>query len=178
MKRLITYFILSASFLSAAPKGSIKKPDFLKGDKVPAIAVHDWNLGATGARGWIHSDQLTTTDARQIYITKIAKNSPAEKQLTVGDVIIGIGSKVFSSDPRTAIGKAITTAETKGGALNLLRWRNGKTEEISIKLPTLGSYSHTAPYNCPKSKLILDQGCEFIAQKIKKGGARVYDCYW
>ena len=49
---------------SAPPK--IAVPDFTQGDKIPDGADHDWNLGATGARGWMYSDKLVTTDARQI----------------------------------------------------------------------------------------------------------------
>ncbi len=50
-------------------------PDFTKGDLIPVEASHDWNLGATGARGWIFSNQLVTTDARQIRITKVEDKS-------------------------------------------------------------------------------------------------------
>ena len=32
-------------------------------------ASHDWNLGPTGARGWIHGKDLETSDARQILVT-------------------------------------------------------------------------------------------------------------
>ena len=39
---------------SAAPK-PLPNPDFTKGDKLPESAVHDWTLGATGARGWMYN---------------------------------------------------------------------------------------------------------------------------
>ena len=29
-------------------------PDFTKGAPIPERAEHDWQLGPTGARGWIH----------------------------------------------------------------------------------------------------------------------------
>jgi hypothetical protein len=48
-------------------------PDFTKGESIPEGANHDWNLGATGARGWMFSDRLVTSDARQILITKVAR---------------------------------------------------------------------------------------------------------
>ena len=31
-------------------------PDFTKGETIPIGAKHDWNLGATGLRGWIYCD--------------------------------------------------------------------------------------------------------------------------
>jgi hypothetical protein len=152
----------------AAPNGRMIHPDFTKGDPVPAGATHDWNLGATGARGWIYCDSLVTTDARQILITKVDKGSPADGILAVGDVILGVGGRLFSHDPRTELGKALTNAESEagGGNLTLTRWRAGKTEEVVVKLRVLGSYSATAPYDCPKSKLILEQGCKALANRM------------
>ena len=36
-----------------------------------------------------------------------------------------------------------------------------------MQLPVLGSYSPTAPFDCPKSKRIFEQGCEALAGKMK-----------
>jgi hypothetical protein len=145
-------------------------PDFTKGDPIPEGANHDWNLGATGARGWMFSDKMVTSDARQISITKVEKRSPAHGVLKVGDVLLGVNGKPFSYDPRTEMGKALGNAESKagGGNLSLLRWRKGKQESVVIKLPVLGSYSATAPYDCPKSQRILEQGCKALAKQIGK----------
>ncbi len=143
-------------------------PDFTRGDKIPDGAEHDWNLGASGARGWMYCDKMVTTDARQIAVTKVDKGSPADGFLAVGDAILGVGGKPFSYDPRTELGKALTVAESEAGRgnLSLTRWRAGKTEEITVKLPVLGTYSATAPYDCPKSKRILEQGCKTLAERV------------
>ena len=142
-------------------------PDFTQGGAIPAGANHDWTLGATGARGWIYCDKMVTTDARQIAITKVDKGSPAEGTLAVGDVILGVGGKPFAYDPRTELGKALTVAESDagGGNLAITRWRAGKTEEVVVKLPVLGSYSATAPFDCSKSKRILEQGARRLPKK-------------
>ena len=156
-------------FVSSAfgrPSKQMPLPDFTKGDSVPEGANHDWNLGATGARGWMFSDKMVTTDARQISITKVEKGSPSDGELAVGDVILGVNGKPFSYDPRTEFGKALSTAESEAGKLSLIRWRKGKQESVVVKLPVLGSYSATAPYNCPKSKRIFEQGCKALAQRI------------
>lgn len=155
----------------AAAKGkALTIPDFTKGDAIPAGAKHDWNLGPTGLRGWMFCDQMVTTDARQIFITKVEKGSPADGVFLVGDLILGVGGKRFSYDPRTEFGKALTAAESEvgGGRLTLTRWRAGKSEEVVVKLPVLGSYSATAPYGCSKSKRILEQGCKALAEKVAK----------
>ncbi|MFT5633623.1 MAG: hypothetical protein ACI9SQ_001344 [Rubritalea sp.] len=158
--------ILGVTPLSAAPKGKIANPDFTKGDPIPAGAVHDWNLGATGARGWMFSESMVTSSARQIRITEVEKDTPADGILVVGDVILGVSDKPFSYDPRTEFGKALSIAESKTGDLALLRWRDGKAEKVTLKLPVLGSYSATAPYDCQKSQRILEQGCEALAKQI------------
>ena len=143
--------------------------DFTQGAKIPEDAKHDWNLGATGLRGWMYCDKMVTSDARQIAITKVAKGSPAYGILEVGDVILGVGGKPFSYDPRTEMGKALTAAESEAGngELTLSRWRAGRSEEVVVKIPVLGTYSATAPYDCPKSKRILEQGCRELAKRME-----------
>jgi hypothetical protein len=172
---LITLAVICAphgSSFAAGKAQEITIPDFTQGDAIPAKAKHDWNLGATGARGWIYFDKLVTSDARQIAITKVEKSSPADGILAVGDVLLGVGGKAFSVDPRTEMGQALTVAETEagGGKLVLTRWRSGKTEDVVLKLPVLGSYSYTAPFDCAKSKLILEQGCKAIAARMSAAG--------
>ncbi|MBT7214976.1 MAG: PDZ domain-containing protein, partial [Verrucomicrobia bacterium] len=157
---------------AAGPKVKITLPDFTKGDSIPAGATHDWNLGSTGARGWMFSEKMETSTARQIAITKISPNSPADGPLKVGDVILGVGGKKFSYDPRTEFGKALTVAEEKSGLLKVLRWRDGKSETVSLKLTVLGGYSLTAPYHCAKSKRILERGCKQLAEKISNSANR------
>ena len=147
----------------------MKIPDFTRGDKIPEGAKHDWNLGATGLRGWIFCDQLVTSDARQIAVTQVEKGSPAEGVLAIGDVILGVGGKPFSHDPRTELGKALTLAESEAGQgqLTLTRWRAGRSEEVALKLPVLGTYSATAPFDCLKSQRILEAGCRALAQRME-----------
>jgi len=144
-------------------------PDFTRGDAIPAKARHDWNLGPTGLRGWMFCDKLVTSDARQIAVTKVEKGSPAEGVFAEGDVLLGVGGKAFSYDPRTELGRAISAAEAAGsGDLTLARWRSGKVEEVAVKLPVLGSYSATAPFECKKSRRILEQGCKALAKKMEE----------
>ena len=163
---LILFLVAPGSLFGA--RGKMAMPDFTKGDAIPEGANHDWTLGATGARGWMFSNRLATTDARQVRITKVDENSPADGILAIGDVILGVGGKRFSHDPRTEMGRALTEAEKVSGrgALSLIRWRGGKIETVVVKLTVLGEYSATAPYDCPKSKLIFERGCKALAKRI------------
>ncbi|MEN9776633.1 MAG: hypothetical protein RJB04_388 [Verrucomicrobiota bacterium] len=165
---LAAFFLLPASLVAAGKSRELKIPDFTQGDKIPEGAKHDWNLGATGLRGWIFCDQLVTSDARQIAVTQVEKGSPADGVLAIGDVILGVGGKPFSHDPRTELGKALTLAESEAGQgqLTLTRWRAGSSEEVALKLPVLGTYSATAPFDCPKSKRILEEGCRALARRM------------
>ncbi len=170
--RIVTFLVIAAltPTNSATAQDTVVVPDFTKGAKIPTDSRHDWNLGPTGLRGWIFCDRLVTTDARQILITKVDQGSPAADTFRVGDVILGVGGKPFSFDPRTELGKAITTAESKdgGGKLALTRWRAGKSDEVVLNLRVLGSYGVTAPFDCDKSKLLLEQGCKALVARMSQ----------
>ena len=160
---ILCLLIGTAGLLSAAEPPHAP-PDLTQGGKKDDS--HDWLLGPTGARGWIffrHED-LTAT-SRQILITAVEAGSPADGVLHANDVILGVNDKPFADDARKSFGRAITAAEEKAGVLRLIRWREGQSTNVELKLPVLGAYSDTAPYNCPKSKAIFEQGCRLIAKK-------------
>ena len=154
----------------AQPKNPVP-PDLTK-DK-PADIKLTYNLGATGLRGWIYTKPAnffesqqgrTTTFSRQILVTHVGAKSPADGVIKIDDVILGIDDKNFADDARKSIALAIADAEkeTSQGKLNLLVWRQGKNEKVQLKLRVMGSYSATAPFNCPKSKLIFDEACKVL----------------
>lgn len=155
----------------AAPKGEeMPNPDFTKGGTVSKDkdTPHDWTLGPTGARGWIFTNNGHSGEARQILVTAVAKDSPAAAVLNTGDVILGVDGKNFAGDARIQFANAIGAAESEkgGGKLRLVRWRAGKSEEVVVTLPVLGSYSATVPYDCPKSKRIVELGCKSLARRM------------
>lgn len=163
--------------LTAKGKSELAKcpvPDFTAGGE--KNENHDWNLGPTGARGWMWGMMLRTDLARQILITKVDLGSPADGVLEVGDVILGVGSEKFTSDARIAFGKAITEAEKEKskGKLELLRWRNGKTDTVTLNLKVMGTYGPLAPMGCAKSRKILDDACAYIARKNIGDGIQGY----
>lgn len=132
---------------------------------------HDWNLGPTGARGWIWGQQLETTESRQILITSVVPKSPADGILQEGDVIVGVNGKPFAQDARKSFGAAVTAAETvqSGGKLILTRWRGGQSEAVTIQLRILGSYHDGSPWDCEKSSKIVEAGCNQIANNLGRG---------
>jgi hypothetical protein len=151
-------------------------PDLLRGGQ--RDNAHDITLGPTGMRGWIWAWRAQTTDARQILVTEVAVGSPADGIFRNSDVIIGVDGKPFGEDARICFGRAITEAEKESGkgVLRLIRWRNGQSENVTLKLAVMGTYSFTAPYGCQKSKKILDMGCRAIVEqgwKDKHGNIHV-----
>ncbi|MEI7945411.1 MAG: DUF6288 domain-containing protein [bacterium] len=168
--RIIVMAALAAGPLFAAP------PDLTQSNKVDRSLTY--NLGATGLRGWIYtraasnldaSQGRTTTASRQILVTHVGTNSPASGVMEVNDVILGVNGKPFSDDARKSFGQALTEAESKG-VLKLIRFRSGKTENVQLKIRIMGSYSATAPYDCPKSKLILAEACKALEnEKMEQG---------
>jgi autotransporter-associated beta strand protein len=143
-----------------------------------------YNLGSTGLRGWV--DQIwylpgnagsntalgKITDAsRQILVT--VASTPGSAVVAVDDVILGAVAASsgtvpsFTSDARKAFGAAITNAEKTGaGTLRVKRWRAGTTTDVNIPVATLGTYSATAPYSCPKSTLILANARDQMVGKL------------
>ncbi len=161
-------FGFANSALPAAKDQAAATPDFTKGDTKPADAKHDWTLGPTGARGWYHTANGHSRLTRQILVTAVAKGSPAEAALEKGDVILGVDGKNFAADARHQLASAIAAAESEkgGGKLRLLRWRAGKSETVELKLPVFGTFSATAPYDCAKSKRILELGSASLARRM------------
>ena len=161
---------------AAAAEPPLVPPDLTKGETTGVDRNGTYNLGATGMRGWIHTRPdnyldsehgRTTLHSRQILVTHVGKKSPADGVMQVDDVILGAGGKTFSDDARRSIASAIQEAETetRGGILQLTRWRAGKTEEVKLKLRVMGTYGATAPYDCPKSKRIFEEACKVLEKE-------------
>ena len=175
----INKFILAGILVMGMPAAMVcaeeaavpKPPDLTAGGEKDKS--HDWLLGPTGLRGWMFTLKGRTTAARQILVTAVEKDSPADGIFSTNDVILGVEGKPFKADARIQFGNAITAAETKkgGGRLRLIRWRQGLSTNVDLKLKVLGAYSDTAPYDCPKSKAIFEQGCRRIAKRgLESGG--------
>jgi hypothetical protein len=192
---LMVGLLVSLQQASAKEKPSQEEPDYTKGYHVPEKPmIH--NLGPIGVMGEIWSGKHGTDNTRMIRVHEVMKDTPATGVLIEHDVILGIGTTKFTSDARKALSAAITEAEKKenGGKLVLNVWRpettvvevakkvgkktemdkkvvlkepvSGKTMPVTLVLPLKGSYSATAPWDCEKTKKIIDEA----AQRIVKCG--------
>lgn len=171
--RLLPTLVLTLALLGLwVPAHAAKRPfvhqtppDLTAGGKPDD--TRDWRLGPLGANGWVFNRQTrkgASLEARQILITRVDEDGPSNGKLQVDDVILGIGAVDFQSDARKALADAINEAEKheNHGLLQLKVWRDGKIIPVTIKLRTLGGFSQTAPYNCPKTDRIIDEAVEHI----------------
>ncbi len=171
MARLYILCVSSCFSLMAAP------PDLTNGG-VPS-STKNLNLGPTGAQGWLYHVNDNSSESRQILVKTVDVGSPAAGILAAGDVILGANGTGanpvnFSSDARKELGYAIADAEARNPAtLKLLRWRAGTTTTATLTLQTMGAYSATAPYNCPKSALILGNGLDYVMANQDSGYLKI-----
>jgi hypothetical protein len=131
------------------------------GAKAPAGEL----FGPTGVLG--------TVSKNAIKVSGIQKGSPADGKLKNGDEIIGLGSAKFGKDPKRDVAAAIdlAEAESSGGKMTLMM-KGGKT--VDLELAVLGTYSPTAPYNCPKTDKIITMAAEHLLKTKSKNGSRLH----
>lgn len=180
----LSYFAMASCLsviLNFSSSVKAAAPDLTATGSIAAIdRSQTYNLGPTGLRGWIYakegSGEQGTISAlsRQILITVVGANTPASGVLAVDDVILGVGwgsgppVTLFNSDARKNFGNAIGEAEKPAnrGILKIKRWRAGAVSEVELKLPVMGAYTDTAPFNCPKSTLILANACNYLVKQV------------
>jgi hypothetical protein len=162
-----------ASVSAAEPKGNPANPDFTKGGAIPAGAKHDWNLGPTGLRGWMFCDQMVTTDARQISITQVEKGSPADGILAVGDVILGVGGKPFSTTRAPSSARRSPRRIGSGRRkLAVTRWRAGKAEEVVVNSRCSAATAPPRPTTARSPNAFSNRGARRWARKVAKSPHR------
>jgi len=117
------------------------------------VLAKDILLGPTGMMGQVSKGTIK--------VTKVEKASPAYIKVQPKNTITGVNGQSFGDDPRRELMRAIDKVES-GSTDGVLTLRiNGKFD-AKLKLPILGSYSETAPYNCAKTDLIVQR----IADKM------------
>jgi len=162
----------------SAPRDDSAIPDLTKLPitdvaQLPETPALSWNLGPTGARGWMYgADGNRGPLGSQILVTAVERSSPADGVLQKLDVLLGANGRPFTRDARRGLGQAVTESETAGraGLLKLTRWRAGKTAEVEIRLRVMGSYGDAAPTGCEKSRKILAEACRFLADRMPPDG--------
>jgi hypothetical protein len=123
-----------------------------------AAQPENFNLGPTGLQGVSAGSSIT--------VTGVEKGSPADGKIAKGDQLLGTGRGKFGKNPRRDLADAIDAAESAEGAGKLVVLLKGG-RKVELPLEVLGSYSDTAPYDCPKSKAIITRTAEYLARAGK-----------
>lgn len=122
-------------------------------------------IGPTGIRGTLEKDGT-------ILVHGADKGSPADGKLINGDIITHIGEHQVTKSTKeyhAKLTQAILAAESgKSGGKLPLTLKGGK--QVALQLKTLGTFSPTAPYDCPKTKTIISETAEHMA-KAKRSGS-------
>jgi alpha-galactosidase len=151
----------------------------------PDAKVPGWfyNLGITGLRA-----QLVPDEPKALLIKYVFPKSPADGQVMVGDLIVGIGGRLFKEDHRNGYGEKVFGAHgpigelaqvleecqsAKGkGKLPLTIRRGKKTIEVNLNVGTrYGTFAPTFPYKCRKSELILAELLKYLLEHQQQDGS-------
>lgn len=105
-------------------------------------------------------------------VREVKPGSPAFGKLFVGDIIYSANGKMLGEEAWVVMADAITESETDGkkGRLVLGVRRDSNNIDVEIALRVMGTYSSTAPYDCPKTdKIIKDLESWVVANGADAG---------
>lgn len=90
-------------------------------------------------------------------VREVKPASPADGKIFVGDVIYSANGNMLGEKAWEVMGAAITESETKeaGGRFVIGVRRDGANKNVEVTLRVMGTYSSTAPYDCPKTERII-----------------------
>jgi len=176
VREVWTIVILAAAVLASHAYSMVQdypwtsKTSYSPDNQVPGSY---FNLGPTGIRA-----KLNSLDFQVMYVFP---GSPAAGQIQAGDYIIGVNGRPFTTaftfgfppeyartggkGPPLDFGMAIEESESKDGILKLTVRRGTSTFDVSLTLRTLGKFTSTWPYHCPKSNTLLQEICASLAAK-------------
>lgn len=135
------------------------------------------NLGPTGIRARIYPDRANLLVVK--YVFQDAR-SPARGKVEIEDVIAGANGKLFTTfhrfgrrlpggggwdGPMMELARHIEDSQGKDGVLNLVVWPKGdrsRQTQVPIQLRPVGRFAKTFPYDCARSRKMLEELCDFM----------------
>ncbi len=151
--------------------------------KGPDAEVPGWyyNLGITGMRA-----QLVADRPKALLIKYVFADSPAHRKIRVGDLVIGVGGKLFAEAHKNGYGmdkfgadgpilefaKALERSLGRTGKLELAVLRGDKRRQVSLRIgKKYGKFSKSYPAQCKKSDRIRDELYEYLAAHQRDNGS-------
>ncbi len=126
--------------------------------EVALISGHLKTHGYDNFTGWIGPVGIRTGPfGPNMGVREVKPGSPAEGRILVGDMIYSANGTMVGDRAWEVMAAALTESETReaGGRLVIGLRRGGRNLDVELTLPVMGSYSATAPYDCPKTERII-----------------------
>jgi len=156
-----------------------------RADSGPDAEVPGWyyNLGLTGIRA-----ELVENEPKALLVKHVFKKSPANKEIKIDDLIIGVdgkkfkkphldgyGMEVFGAEgPVAELAEVLEACQAKSatGKLKLMVKRGKETMDVELDIgKEYGSYADTFPADCPKSGKILAELLDYISEQQDDNGS-------
>ena len=180
--------MLIAGFLPSEPlaaSAAMDKPPYHIKTKVgPDALTGGWfiNLGITGIRAKILEDKPTEFEVAYVF-----EGTPAAMKIKVGDRIVGVNDKKFTTPHKFGYGMkkfgyegpmmdfadALDACQAKKerGKLTLDIIRGDEEKQIVLNVCTsYGSFAQTYPNDCAKTDRILRVSYKYLAGRQKENG--------
>jgi len=127
-------------------------------NEVALVSGHLKTFGYGNFTGWIGPAGIHTGPfGPNMGVRAVKPGSPADGRIQVGDMIYSANGTMLGDKAWEVMAAAVTASETRAmdGKLVLGLRRAGRNLEVEVPLAVMGSYSDTAPYDCPKTERII-----------------------
>ncbi|NQZ59308.1 MAG: hypothetical protein HRT88_17785, partial [Lentisphaeraceae bacterium] len=139
------------------------------------MLLYPFNLGPTGIQGIRYLEKMVYE------VSSLAKGSPADTLIKVGDVIYGANGREFGDykideesarrAPNPQMGQAIEESEARlKGKLTLMLRRDGKEMKVALMLKTLGSFGKQFPKVSSKADYLAELNARILLAKQLPNG--------
>jgi hypothetical protein len=154
-----------------------------------ALPDGNWllNLGPTGIRARIFPERPDLLVVKYVFQDAL---SPAKGKVNIDDIIVGANGRKFTTAHRFGrrlkggggwdgplMELAYHIEDSQGspdGMLRLIVWPKAnpsQEKEVGIQLRKVGRFAATFPYDCPRSKTMLIELCDFLAADYMSRGS-------
>ena len=142
------------------------------------LAIAGFGCGAAGAgQGTYPMGELggrcSMTEGTALKVEQVYPGLPlAAAGVSAGDLVDGVNGQPFASGYMMSLrqlGFAIDEGCAAGG-VRLATRRDGKSREVTVKLPQTGRFSSTYPFDCPKSERIYAHAVAAMTPYFAEGG--------
>ncbi|MFU8780882.1 MAG: DUF6288 domain-containing protein, partial [Kiritimatiellia bacterium] len=142
-------------------------------NEVALISGHLKTHGYDNFTGWVGPVGMRTGPfGPNMGVREVKAGSPADGRILAGDMIYSANGQMLGDKAWEVMAAAVTASETRAGNGKLVLGvrRGGRNIDVEITLAVMGSYSATAPYDCPKTERIITNLENWLVSNGASGG--------